>query len=290
MERIERLKNVEHVSGQIFGTAEVNKQVIDVIGLDISGIKDMGWRLYGNMARSAGEIIAGINLRDALELEAGMTVSLNSEGRKTDLVLTGFIEKGGAEDNAFILSLPDAWELFGNNNKLSTMLVHGKTGELEQVIGDIHNIVRSATVKTSRQIAVAEQSLLNKMQLLMILVSIVVLIAASISVGSTMGANVIERREEIGLMKAVGASRKEISRFYRAEALLIGFLGGLAGYVFGYLFAQVTSKGAFDSLISVPFYTVLLSILFGLMLSSASGYFPVRNALKESAATILRGE
>lgn len=290
MENIARLKNVEDVSGQIFGKAEVNQQVIELIGLDISSISDRGWRLYGAWPRKESEIIAGINLRDALQLEEGMTLSLTHEGTTMNFVLTGLFEKGGTEDNAFILSLPGAWRLFGSHNKISTVLVSGRAGKLESLVQDIGDIVPSVNVRTSRQIALAEESLLGKMQLLMTLVTIVVLFAAGISVGSTMGANVLERREEIGLMKAVGATGGEITRFYRTEALLIGFLGGIAGYVFGYIFAQVTSRGAFDSLISVPVYTVMLSILSGLVLSTVSGYFPVRAALKDSAATILRGE
>jgi putative ABC transport system permease protein len=290
VENISRLKNVENVSGQIFGKAEVNQQVMELIGLDISGIRDRGWRLYGNWPGKESEIIAGINLRDALQLEEGRMLSLTHEGTTMNFVLTGFFEKGSAEDNAFILSLSDAWTLLGSPNKVSTILVNARPGELDTVVQDIRSMVPSVNVKTSRQIALAEQSLLGKMQLLMALVTLVVLFAAGISVGSTMGANVIERREEIGLMKAVGATGREITRFYRAEALLIGLLGGLAGYIFGYLFAQVTSRGAFGSLITVPVYTFVLSLVFGVLLSAASSYFPVRDALKDGAATILRGE
>jgi putative ABC transport system permease protein len=145
-------------------------------------------------------------------------------------------------------------------------------------------------VKTLRQVAVAEASLLGKMQLLMILVTVVVFFAASVSIMSTMGANVLERREEIGLMKAIGATRNNIKIFYIAEALLIGCAGGAAGFLLGYLFTQAVSWGAFNSFITFPLYLSLLSIGAGLIISLVASHFPVSDALKYNPAVILREE
>jgi putative ABC transport system permease protein len=124
----------------------------------------------------------------------------------------------------------------------------------------------------------------------MALVTGVVLFASVISVASTMGANVFERREEIGIMMAIGATKNEISLFYAAEALLIGLIGGFAGFFLGYISTQIISKGAFESYISIPVYIVFLSVIAGLVISLLASHFPVRDALKYSPAEILRGE
>jgi putative ABC transport system permease protein len=128
------------------------------------------------------------------------------------------------------------------------------------------------------------------MQLLMILVTLVVLFAAVVSIASTMGANVLERREELGLMMAIGATRGEIGMFYKAEALLIGLTGGMTGFVFGYISAQAISRGAFESFISMPLSLPLLSLAAGVLISLSASHFPVRDAIREKPALILRGE
>ncbi len=291
LDRIRKVSNVINAEGQIFDSVIINGQAVEIIGLNISSLKDTGWRLSGKWPENRGGILAGINLKNALELDAGNNVTLlsSSEG-SAEFTITGFIERGGAEDNTFILSIADVWKLTGLDSKLSTILVRGDPGKLENAVNSIKDAFPSVNVKTFRQIAFAEESLLGKIQLLMVLVTIAVLFASIISIGSTMGANVIERREEIGLMMAIGATKNQISMIYAAEAVLIGLLGGIAGFVLAYISAQVISKGAFGSYISMPFYTFFLSMITGLALSMLASHFPVRDALKYSPAEILRGE
>lgn len=290
LESIGKLEHVEEATGQVLGRAYIGKQTIEVIGLDLSRLRGMGWRLFGRWPEREGEILAGINLREALGIGEGKTVALESEGRGEDFFVCGLIEKGGPEDSAFIMSIREAWRLTGTDGKLSAVLVRGKSGELESIVNRIRAAVPAATVKTFRQVAFAEEALLVKIQLLMALVTFVVLCATAISVASTMGANVLERREEIGLMKALGATRNDISSFYTAEAVLIGLAGGLSGYLFGFLSAQAISKGAFNSFVGMPSYLPLFSAAIGLTVSVAAAYFPVRGAMKYDPAVILRGE
>ncbi len=290
LDSITAIENVNSVEGQIFGNAVTAQQSVEIIGLNVESIKETGWRLSGEWPVEKKEILAGINLKESLGLEKGKTIYLQHESRVLPAVVSGFIERGGPEDNALIMQLTDAWELTGLNNKLSAVLVRGRSGQLEEIVKSIRQAEPSALVKTFRQVALAEKSLLDKIQLLMVLVTIAVLFSAGISVTSTMGANVLERREEIGLMKAIGATNREISYFYISEALLTGLIGGLAGYVLGYISAQAISNGAFNSYIQMPLYLFFTSVTMGVMLSLFASHFPVRDALKANPAVILRGE
>ena len=287
---ISKLNNVDDSSGQVFGRAFIDREAIEIIGVDVSRLKDKGWRLFGNWPEKKGEILAGINLKEVLKLEKGGKITLVNEERKIEFIVSGFTEKGGSEDNSLIMSIQEAWKMTGMERKLNAVLVRGKSGELDSIVRNIKETIPAAMVKTFRQVAFAEESLLAKIQLLMALVTIVVLFATAISVASTMGANVLERREEIGLMKAIGATRNGISAFYMAEAVLIGLLGGVSGFLFGYIAAQAVSKGAFHSFISITFYLPFLSLLIGLAIAVTAAYFPVRDAMKYDPAVILRGE
>jgi len=75
-----------------------------------------------------------------------------------------------------------------------------------------------------------------------------------------------------------------------AEAVLIGIIGGLAGYALGFLSAQAISKGAFNSYIGIPLPIPLAALCMGVIVAIGSSYFPVRGAMKYDPAIILRGE
>ncbi len=287
---IRKLTSVEDISGQVYGSALVNGHSLELLGIDIAQIKGKGWRLFGQWPQSNGEMIAGINLRDILKIQENKIVLIENSGRKKEFVVKGFIEKGGSEDSAVIVSIPDAWELLGINGMLSAVIVRSAAGKADIAVKEIGALLQDASVRTLRQVAVAEESLLTKIQLLMILVTVVVLSAAAISVGSTMGANVLERREEIGLMKALGAARRQIGLFYHTEALLVGFSGGTAGFILGYVSSQAISRAAFDSFIGMPWYLPFLSLITGVLISILASHFPVRNAMSYNPAVILRGE
>jgi putative ABC transport system permease protein len=290
VQKISALTDVQEAKGQIYGRASYKNQLFEIIGLDLENLKDTGWRIYGNLPENQGELLAGVNLKDALTIEKDQSIFLRVQDKASEFQISGFVERGGIEDSAFIMSIPDVWRITGMEGKVSAVLVRGKPGNLDSIVRTIQDTVPEVEVKTFRQVAFAEASLLKKIQLLMLLVTLVVLVATAISVSSTIGANVLERREEVGLMKAMGATKSEISIFYKAEALLIGLIGGLAGFFLGYLSAQAIAKGAFDSYITIPFYLFIVSLFIGVGISLLASYIPVRDALRYSPAVILRGE
>lgn len=289
-EAIRRIDDVEYAVGQVFTTARLGKESIEIIGLDIAKLREAGWRVSGEWPQKEGEVLAGANLKAALKIKPDEIVSLEGEGGRTDFRVSGFVERGGAEDNAVIMPMASAWRLAGVNGVLNAVLVRGRAGGLDNLVSEIKRSLPEVSVKTFRQVASAEESLLSKMQLLMSLVTIVVLFAAAISVASTMGANILERREEIGLMKAIGATGSGIRIFYLAEALLVGFIGGTAGFILGVASAQAVSRGAFGSFIPAQWYLPLASLIIGLVISAGASYFPVRDVLKYNPAVILREE
>jgi putative ABC transport system permease protein len=288
--RISRVSYVENITQQVFERVFINGKAIEVIGIDMAMLKTRGWKHYGRWPEDKGEIIAGINLKEALAISENQALTVESEGRERDFFVKGFVERGGAEDNALIMSIQDAWSISGSRGMVSALLIRGESGKLKDIVEGITTYAPEVKVRTILEVAVAEQSLLHKIQLLMALVTVVVLLASGISIASTMGANVLERREEIGLMKAIGATKKQIGLFYVAETVFIGTAGGIIGCVLGYCVAQIISKGAFESFISFAFYIPFFSLIFGVLLSFLAGYFPVQDAMKYNPAEVLRGE
>ncbi len=270
---------------QIYGTASVKGILVEIIGMEPE--KMTGYRLRGALPRIGQEVMAGVTAGNMLRIQPGSRIGF--DGFTSEYTVTGVFEKGSDEDSFIVMPIQTARDLTGKNG-VSAVLLNVDSRQLKEV-GD--RLVAShplLQVKTLRQVAVAEERILGRIQLLMLLVTAVVLISSVIALGSTMGATVIERREEIGLLKAIGAKRTDIRKFFMVETAMSGLAGSLAGYCAGILAAEAVSQAAFGSFVSVHAAIVLISLFLGLSIAMLSTHFPVRDALKIVPAQILRGE
>lgn len=122
-------------------------------------------------------------------------------------------------------------------------------------------------------------------------------IASVFGIINTQYISVLERTQQIGLMKAVGASRRDVSRLFRYEAAWVGLLGGVIGVVIGFavtllnpVIAEVLELEAGTQLLKMD-WLASLALIVGLMaISIASGYFPSRKAAKLDPIEALRTE
>ena len=105
-----------------------------------------------------------------------------------------------------------------------------------------------------------------------------------------MMAVVAERRKEIGLRKALGASNGSIIAEFMGEGLLLGGVGGLLGVVFGYAFAQAVSMNVFNSSISFRPLILPVTVLISVLVTGLACLLPVRNATDVDPAVVLKGE
>lgn len=115
------------------------------------------------------------------------------------------------------------------------------------------------------------------------------LIVGGIGIMNMMLTNVTERTREIGLRKAIGAEKKDISNQFLAEAVALTFVGGLVGIIFGWLCAQAVSKFA-NIATSVSPSSVLLAFGVSAGIGIVFGYYPARRAAKLSPIEALRYE
>jgi putative ABC transport system permease protein len=105
-----------------------------------------------------------------------------------------------------------------------------------------------------------------------------------------MMAVVSERRREIGLRKALGASDNSIRREFLGEGMFLGLLGGVLGALLGFVFAQVVSVNVFHA--SIMFRPLLLpaTVLVSMAIAAASCLMPIKRAVAIDPAIVLKGE
>ena len=126
------------------------------------------------------------------------------------------------------------------------------------------------------------------------------LIVASIGIVNTLVMAILERRREIGIMKAIGASDRDVEKLFFAEAGAMGVLGGVIGVLLGWAIGQVINFGTNiylkrqslppEHFWAVPWWLVLFAIGFAFLVSLASGLYPAGRAARLDPVQALRYE
>jgi putative ABC transport system permease protein len=250
---------------------------------------------------------AGIKLSDVL----------NIEGQKENISLkvVGVLATGGNEDASIVAPIAVAQRLAEQPGKYRQLHVSALTkpeddfarrnprtmnaDEFERwscaayvssIAYSIQQVLPGSDVRVIHRIADGEGRILSHVQTLLWFVTLAALLAAALAVGASSAASVIERRSEIGLMKALGAGSGTIGFLLAAEQLLLALAGGAAGYVIGILLARIVGQRIFG--VAPQPSLLVLAVIVGLAaaVTLIGSAIPLRRAARYEPAPILRGE
>jgi putative ABC transport system permease protein len=163
------------------------------------------------------------------------------------------------------------------------------TAYVSAICYQIDEVVSDAVSKPIRQVAESEGAILEKTQLLMLLITLLSLAGSALGISNLVTAGVMERAAEIGLLKAVGAYDGPISALVLTEIAITGVLGGAAGYFVGLGFARIIGQSVFGSAIEIkPLVIPLVAVL--VFLVTMAGSIPsIRLLLSLRPAEVLHG-
>lgn len=133
------------------------------------------------------------------------------------------------------------------------------------------------------------------MQMVLGAIGAVSLLVAAIGITNTMVMSIYERTREIGIMKVIGASLKDIQGLFLTEAAFIGCIGGVFGIVLSYIVSKIVnvvgvSLGQSSTLSLIPPWLALAALVFATFVGVGAGYFPAKRAMKLSALTAIKTE
>lgn len=138
-------------------------------------------------------------------------------------------------------------------------------------------------------------TIINAISYILIAFISISLIVSSIMIGIITYISVLERTKEIGVLRAMGASKKDVSRVFNAETLIVGFAAGAIGILITLLLlipinAVIAAVTDISGLAVLPFAEGAALVIISMLLTLISGLFPSRVAAKKDPVTALRSE
>ncbi len=260
-----------------------------------------------------GSLLAGrnsIKVGDSIKVKA-------SHGEKT-LKVKGIYVDGGKADEGIVCTLKTAQELTDLEGKISKIEVSALTtpdNELSKkaardpekltaseyeiwyctayvsaICHQIQEVVTDGVAKPVRQVAESEGTILNKITLLMMLITILSAIGSALAISNLVTASVIERSQEIGLLKALGAYDFPIIRLLITEIVLTGIVGGVIGYFSGLGFTEIIGYSVFGSSIEISMITIPIICVLVFFVSVIGSIPAMRYLLKLKPTEVLHGK
>ncbi len=277
------------------------------------------WQVSGNYpVEGNNEVLVGQKLAAAKNIKVGDTIGYkNFDGTQGALKVSGIVTGGGDEDNQLLMDLAVMQKILNLPGKIDSIDVSAITtpeNELARkaaanpdmlsqqereiwyctayvsaIAYQIEEVIANSSARPVRQIAESEGKILDKTQLLMLLITILSLLSAALGVSNLVSANIMERSRELGLLKAIGATNFGVIILILTEIFIAGCVGGVVGYFLSLGLAQIIGTTVFGSAIAnnivvVPIVTVLMILIL------LTGSLPaIRMLLSLQPAEVLHG-
>lgn len=257
------------------------------------------WTIEGNTMTDDNlqGAMVGESVAKQWNLKLGDTIDIiSTKTNKTfTLTINNIFHSGGAEDTQIYVSLPVAQDLADKKGLVERVEVSALTtpenelarkaaqdpnslsrtewdtwyctAYISSIAYQLEELMPDVRVKAIMQVAESEGSILQKTQLLMLLLTILSLICSALAISNLVTANVIERSTEIGLLKALGATNTAVAMLILTEIFIIALLGGFFGYFIGFGFAQIIGHTVFGSFVEPKMIIIPLALIMVILIT-----------------------
>lgn len=283
----------------IYQSAKVNEQPYMIAATDLENAKSNSpyWLIRGDWPHNKKEVLIGHEISRNIELSVGDTFIVNTPKPNGDVTVnectvSGIVTTGGVEEEFIFMSLEDIKGIIGYDDQFDVIecSIDGNQEYLKSIADTVSKQVSGITPRLVKRVTESQDVVLSKLQALVWIVTIIVLFLTMICVTTTMMAVVAERRKEIGLKKALGASNSSVVKDFMGEAVMLGLIGGILGVVLGYVFADNVSISVFAREVSFPVQLAPFTVIASIIITIVSCLFPVRATVDIDPALVLRGE
>ncbi len=278
------------------------------------------WQIDGAWPteKDTDAVLVGKALAQKLKVKTGDELAYaKQDGGRSFFKIAGVVSGGGEEENQIVAQLPAVQEALGLPGKIDTINVSAMTtpenelarraaanpkslslkeyeiwyctSYVSSIAFQIEEVIQNSVARPVRQIAESEGRILDKTQLLMLLITILSLLSATMGVSNLVSANIMERSRELGLLKAIGATDRSVVVLVLTEIFMAGLIGGVAGYFAGLGFAQIIGHAVFGSGIAVNMMVIPLLIVLLILMLLLGSLPAIRSLLGLHPAIVLHG-
>jgi putative ABC transport system permease protein len=280
----------------------------------ITGVRTthLWWRVSGAWPDdNSRDLLIGEKLASRLGEKSGDELSVS--GR--EFHVSGILSTGGTEDDQIVAPLAVAQEILGKPGAVRRIYVSALTkpedalarrdpkslsGPMydrwycspypQSIAYQLQEAIPHSHAEQIRQVAQNEGIVLTRIEGLIFLITLAALLASALAVSAAMATAIFERRAEVGLMKALGASKLAVASIFFAEATLLALLGGLAGFAAGGLLARQIGRSIFDSQIGIQPVLLPVVLVVAVLVTFAGSAAAIRRAVQLDPVFALRGE
>jgi putative ABC transport system permease protein len=226
-----------------------------------------------------------------LAVVQGSRLTLSGGDKKETCIASGLAQSGGPEDDQISTDLRQAQRLANLPGRINVieLIVPGTPGEIQNYITDIQKRLPDVDVRPVRQFTEGEAKIYSRISGLLTATVGIVLLLTALCVMAAMTNVAIERKMDVGLMKAIGGATRRVVRLFLAEAALLGLAGGLIGSALGILLSIGLGKAVFG--VAARPRLIVYPVAVGLtMLVAILSAFPLRRLASIRPASVFRGE
>ena len=235
--------------------------------------------------------VAGVRFAEQLGVEPDTGLVVANGDRHESCRVANLGQTGGPEDNRLETDLPAAQRVADLPDRVSMieLIVPGTPAEIQNYIADLQRRIPDGEVRPVRQFTEGEAKIYDRISGLLTVTVGIVLVLTALCVMAAMSNVAIERKMDVGLMKAIGGATRRVVRLFLAEAALLGLAGGVIGAAVGVLLSIVLGKAVFG--VAARPRLIVYPVAVGLtMLVAILSAFPLRRLASIRPASVFRGE
>jgi putative ABC transport system permease protein len=270
------------------------------------------WKVQGAWPDDNSEdMLLGEHLAARLNRTPGQAIEIAGQPRR----IAGILSTGGAEDDQIVAPLGLAQRILGKPGAVRRIYVSAVTKPeddfarrdpksmspatydrwycspyAQSIAFQLQEAIPHSHAEQIRQVAQNEGTVLSRIQGLMLLITLAALLASALAVSASMATSVIERRSEVGLMKALGAGNLAVAVLFFAEATLLALLAGAVGFAGGALLARQIGHSIFASQITIQPVLLPVILTIAVLVTFIGSAAAIRRAVKFDPVYALRGE
>ncbi len=233
----------------------------------------------------------GEKVASQFHLHVSRVLKLKTEKAEVSCVVSQIRSFGGIEDSQIFMSLKTVQRLAGLPQQVSLIqaVVPGTPAQIEHYLDDLRNQFPDIEIRPIRQFTEGEAKIYNRISGLLTATVGIVLLLTGLCVMAAMTNVAMERKMDVGLMKAIGGSMRRVLRLFLAEAALLGLVGGVIGATLGIILSMGLGKAVFGVAARPRLIVYPVAVALTIIVAVLSA-FPLRRLASISPASVFRGE